>query len=134
MILIDAGPLVALANPADQYHERCVRGLHELPLPYVSTWAVLAEAAWLVVRPVEFIQSVANSCEDESLQIRDLDRNSFDWIASFMRKYRNIGAQLADATLMYLAEREDIDTVFTLDRRDFSIYRTNKNRALRIVP
>ncbi|PYY15520.1 MAG: twitching motility protein PilT [Acidobacteria bacterium] len=134
MILIDAGPLVALANPEDQYHEQCVNGLRELPLPYVSTWAVLAEAAWLVVRPVEFIRSVANSCADSSLQIRDLEPASLDWIAAFMNRYRNIGAQLADATLMYLAEREGIDTVFTLDRRDFSIYRTSKNRALKIVP
>ena len=134
MILIDAGPLVALASPEDQYHEQCVKGVREIPLPYISTWAVLAEAAWLVVRPVDFVQSIAKSCANGSLQIRNLEPVSLSWITSFMRKYQSIGAQLADATLMYLAEREKIDTVFTLDRRDFSIYRTTKNRALRIVP
>jgi hypothetical protein len=35
---------------------------------------------------------------------------------------------------MYIAEQEAIDTVFTLDRRDFSIYRTSDDRALAIVP
>ncbi len=45
-----------------------------------------------------------------------------------------ISLQIADAALMYLAEREGIDTLFTLDRRDFSIDRTTDGRALRIVP
>jgi len=35
---------------------------------------------------------------------------------------------------MYLAEREEIDTVLTLDVRAFSVYRTSDGRALRIVP
>lgn len=134
MILIDAGPLVALATPADQYHQQCVDALREIPLPYVSTWPVLAEAAWLVVRPVEFIQSIANSCSNGSLQIRHLDSHSLPWIVGFMQQYRSILAQLADASLMYVAEKEKIDTIFTLDRRDFSVYRTSKNRSLKIVP
>jgi len=35
---------------------------------------------------------------------------------------------------MYVAEHDKIDTIFTLDRRDFSVYRTSKNRALKIIP
>jgi hypothetical protein len=45
-----------------------------------------------------------------------------------------MGAQIADATLVYLAEREGIDTVFTLDCRDFSVYRLADGRSLRVVP
>jgi len=36
--------------------------------------------------------------------------------------------------LVYLATRENVRTIFTLDRRDFSVYRTGRKRALRIVP
>jgi len=43
-------------------------------------------------------------------------------------------AQVADGALVYLAEREGIDTVFTLDRRDFSVYRLRNGRGLRILP
>jgi predicted nucleic acid-binding protein len=51
-----------------------------------------------------------------------------------MRRYEDIGLQLADAALVHLAERENIRTVFTLDRRDFSIIRLKRNRPLRLIP
>jgi predicted nucleic acid-binding protein len=51
-----------------------------------------------------------------------------------MKRYEEIRPQLADATLVYLANREQIDTIFTLDYRDFSIYRRGRKRAIRIVP
>jgi len=46
----------------------------------------------------------------------------------------NLRPQLADATIVYLAEREGIDTIFTLDRRDFSVFRVSMNRAINIIP
>ncbi len=55
-------------------------------------------------------------------------------IASLMKRYESIRPQLADATLVYLASRERIETIFTLDRRDFSIYRTGRKRSFRILP
>jgi hypothetical protein len=33
-----------------------------------------------------------------------------------------------------LAMREQIETIFTLDQRDFSIYRTGRKRMFRLVP
>ena len=56
------------------------------------------------------------------------------WIASFMGRYRNLRPDLAYAALAYLAEREDITTVFTLDRRDFSTYRRQDGTAFRLLP
>ena len=51
-----------------------------------------------------------------------------------MKRYESSGLQLADAALAHLAEREDIRTVFTTDRRDFSIIRLKRNRTLRLIP
>jgi predicted nucleic acid-binding protein len=51
-----------------------------------------------------------------------------------MKRYENIRPQLADAALVYLADREGIDTILTLDRRDFSVYRSARKRAFRILP
>ena len=55
-------------------------------------------------------------------------------IASLMTTYESIRPQLADASLVYLAGREQIETIFTLDRRDFSLYRTGGKRSFPILP
>ena len=55
-------------------------------------------------------------------------------IAAVIKKYEGIRPQLADAALVYLADRDEIDTIFTLDQRDFSVYRLARKRPFRIVP
>jgi predicted nucleic acid-binding protein len=55
-------------------------------------------------------------------------------IAKIMEKYEDIRPQLADAALVHLADREKIETIFTLDRRDFSIYRSGRRHTFRIIP
>ena len=36
---------------------------------------------------------------------------------------------LADASLVWLANKTDITDIVTVDRADFSVYRTNKRKA-----
>jgi predicted nucleic acid-binding protein len=72
--------------------------------------------------------------EQGMLAFADVDQTAVQWIASFLNRYRSLGAQLADATLAYLAEREGIYAIFTLNRRDFSVYRVGRNRSFRLLP
>lgn len=51
-----------------------------------------------------------------------------------MNKYRMLPMDLADAALVAVAERERIRRVFTVDRRDFSIYRPAKLGKFMIIP
>lgn len=69
-----------------------------------------------------------------AVRLVDLDAAALSWIVGFMERYASLGAQLADAALMFIAEREGVDTAFTLDRRDFGVYRTTTGRALAVVP
>jgi predicted nucleic acid-binding protein len=55
-------------------------------------------------------------------------------LRALMEKYRDLPMDLADAALVRVAERERIRDVFTLDRRDFSIYRPLGLGRFRIVP
>jgi predicted nucleic acid-binding protein len=55
-------------------------------------------------------------------------------IAAILKKYRDMHVQLADAALIHFAARDGLDTVFTLDQRDFSVYRLPKGRAFRVLP
>jgi len=63
-----------------------------------------------------------------------LNADALPAVAALMKRYESCGLQLADAVLAYLAERENIRTVFTTDRRDFSIIRFKRNRVLKIIP
>ncbi len=63
-----------------------------------------------------------------------LDADDLPAIATIMRRYEDARLQFADAALGYLAERENIRTVFTTDRRDFSVIRLKRNRPLTLLP
>ena len=52
-----------------------------------------------------------------------------DGVAGVLKKYDDLRPQLADACLVYLANRDGIDTIFTLDRRDFLVYRSGASEG-----
>ncbi|MBI4486067.1 MAG: toxin-antitoxin system, toxin component [Acidobacteria bacterium] len=51
-----------------------------------------------------------------------------------MRKYHDRGMDYADATLVHLAQREALSTVFTIDHAGFEAYRVGGRKRLRILP
>src|SRR5688572_4084715 len=134
-VLVDAGPLVAIASPRDQHHSICVEQLHDLRPPLISSWPVLAEVTWLIRDEPASLESLSQMAQQGWLELPALDvMKMLAWFRRFHERYIKLAPQLADATLVYLAERERIDTVFTADRRDFSIYRIGRNRAFRLLP
>jgi hypothetical protein len=68
------------------------------------------------------------------LQIPAVNSTEAERIGLIMEKYASLRPQFADATLVYLAHRENIDTIFTLDRRDFSVYRTALKKQFHLIP
>ncbi|MGI8436088.1 MAG: hypothetical protein ACR2NX_04185 [Chthoniobacterales bacterium] len=51
-----------------------------------------------------------------------------------MKKYHDRPMDFADATLVHLARRESLTTIFTIDRADFETYRIRGRQRFRIVP
>lgn len=133
-VLVDTDPLVALLSADDAHHEACVRALALLPPPLVTCWPVLTEAAWLLRKRPGAVEKLLEAFDAGLLALPPLGPEAAPWLGRFLRRYEDAGAQLADAALMYLAEQHGIATVFTLDRRDFSVYRLRRNRSLRIIP
>jgi predicted nucleic acid-binding protein len=133
-VLADTGPLVAILSQNDQYHELCVKTLEDLPGPLLTCWPVITEAAWLLREYPLAIEKLLRSITDGFLEILPVRGTEAKGITDVMKRYASLGPQFADAMLVYLANRENISTIFTLDRRDFSVYRTGRKRALRIVP
>jgi predicted nucleic acid-binding protein len=133
-VLLDTGPLVALLAESDAQHRRCLDTFAALSPPLLTCWPVLTEVAWLLRRQHRPLDRIAAARDAGMFELLPLDGDSLVAIAAIMRRYEDSGLQLADAALAYLADREGIGTVFTLDRRDFSIIRLKRNRALRLIP
>ena len=133
-VLVDAGPLVAILSERDERHRLCVRTLESLSGSPFSCWPVITEAAWLL-RAYPGVVSLLLRRVSEGIPVM-LPLSSLEArpIAGLLKKYESIRAQLADASLVHLADRESIDTIFTLDRRDFSVYRSARNRRFRLIP
>ncbi len=133
-VLVDTGPLVAILRAEDQYHDLCVRTLTQIRDPLLSCWPVITEAAWLLRRHPWAVEKLLLGSAGSFLELAHLSGAEAVPIAEILNRYAGLRPQLADATLVYLAERENVHTIFTLDRRDFSVYRTARKRAFRIIP
>lgn len=133
-VLMDTGPLVAILSPRDQFHETCTQALKDLAPPLYTCWPVLTEAAWLLRFDPAAVERLLRSAATGLYRILPLDENDGVAIAAILKKYRRLNPQLADAALVHLARRERIETVFTVDQRDFRVYRPAPNRTFRIVP
>jgi predicted nucleic acid-binding protein len=132
--LVDTGPLVAILSPKDHFHKACTETLKDLAPPLYTCWPVLTEAAWLLRLDPGAVEKLLKSADFGLYRILHLDEKDGVEIAAILKTYRRLKPQLADAALVHLARRESIETVFTVDRRDFRVYRPAPNRTFRIVP
>lgn len=131
--LVDTGPLVAIGNRDEQRHRAMLEHLKALQRPLPTCWPVLTEAAYLLRGRPEHVRQLLELTKQGVLEILPLTSADVDGINEILARFADQRFQLADACLMHLAEREGIEHVFTLDVRDFSIYRTPSGKPLSIV-
>ena len=134
MTLIDAGPLVAILHRDDRRHRDCVQALRAMPPPLGTTWPVVTEAMYLLGFAADAQDELWGLLENGRLHLFGLDAADAPRMRALMRKYRDLPMDLADASLVAVAEREGINKVFTLDRRDFGVYRLARGGRFSIVP
>jgi hypothetical protein len=133
-VLVDTGPLVAILSDHDAHHDACTQQLRSIRAPLLTCWPVLTEAAWLLRNNPDAVDDLIRSIGSGFLHVLDIQPTECGAIADIMDRYRDLPAQLADAMLMHLAQREQTDVIFTLDRRDFTVYRLPNGRPVRIIP
>lgn len=132
--LADTGALLALLDRSDRWHHRCAEAFAELRLPLATSAAVLAELFHLLghdPRQVEAGWGLIGSGALTVLPVTDADLPD---LQDLMRRYADRPMDFADATLVHLARRESLSTIFTIDHDDFETYRIDGRRRFRIVP
>ena len=133
-VLIDTGPLVAIVSDRDTEHRRCLEQSRTISPPMVTCWPVVTEAAWLLRNGPASVRDLFRALEDGVLRLARLDETDMPAIDGILKTYATLRPQLADAALVHLAERDQLRTIFTLDRCDFTVYRLSRNRRLQLIP
>jgi hypothetical protein len=134
LILVDAGPLVALVDADDQHHASCVAALKQLREPLGTVWPALTEAMYLLADLPRAQEALWEMMARSAVQLLPLDMSDVPRIRELMRKYADRPMDLADAALVRVAERENVRRIFTVDRRDFTVYRLHGRIRLIVIP
>jgi predicted nucleic acid-binding protein len=132
LILMDAGPMVALFSARDRHHRACHATLRRLREELVTVWPAVTEAMYLLDNP-KMQDALWQMLLAENPRVLPLQLGDMAAMRQLMHKYSDRPMDLADAALVQTAERDDIRKIFTVDRADFAVYRV-RGRALTILP
>ena len=125
MIAIDTGFLYALVDASDAHHPAAAAWQASIAEGWITTWPVLTEACHLLSSrlgtdvAVDLMQDVA----DGAITVWNLSPEARQAIPTLMRRYRSLPMDLADASLVLLAEHLGHGRILTTDQRDFGAYR-----------
>jgi len=128
-IIVDAGPLVALFHARDKHHEAAKAVLESNPAALVSTWPVITEACHFLARAGR--RALLTFVRRGALRLEALSVEDVPQLDELLARYERM--DFADATLVLTAEKTGITEIFTIDRRDFEVYRTRSGRRLRLL-
>ena len=135
MTLIDAGPLIALNNQQDPSHGRCRAAFDTIRPPrFLTTWPCIAEAMYVLGTVGGFARQklLWKMVRNRQIQIVDLVDDEIVFSASLMEKYHDLPMDLADATLIAVADIRGWRKVFTLDTHFFA-YRLRDGSPLEVI-
>lgn len=124
-IIADTGFWLALANAKDKHHIPAKKALVALHASLITTWPVMTETCHLLLNrlgrhsQISFVDSFkSGGFEVFSLQVHHAPR-----LKDLMVKYADLPMDLADASLVILAESLGHGRILSTDRRDFNSYR-----------
>ncbi len=135
MTLTDAGPLIAIIDADEPDHEACLEALDQVALPLVTTWPAFTEAMYLLGRAggIKAQHPLWRLVYSDRLVVAELSRSAVERTARLMDQYADQPMDLADATLVALAEERGQRKVFTLDA-DFHVYRLLGRQRFETIP
>lgn len=137
--LVDTGAILALVNKRDNWHGTCSAALARVRLPLLTSEAVLTELFYFVEARTRganaaTIASTWSFVLSGAISVAPISDADMPALNTLMLRYEDRPMDFADATLVHLAERESLTSIFTVDHDDFETYRIGANRRFRIIP
>jgi predicted nucleic acid-binding protein len=125
-IVVDTGPIVALFRRRDKHHGGVVRYLRQHPCLLVTTWHVVTEAWHLLSDPARL--AMMHWIAADGAAVLETGADGAKRMLTLLEKYRDRPMDIADASLVVLAERMGVNEILTIDRADFDVYRLPNGR------
>ncbi len=125
-VIADSGFWVALFCKQDPYHKAALAALDEFAdRLLVVTWPVVVEASYLLFKYAGFQQQLTflQTIQRGGADVFDLDEHHLARMCLLMEKYQSLPMDLADASLVILAEELEHGRILSVDQRDFNTYR-----------
>ena len=132
--LIDTGAIFAILDKSDRWHSCCHATIRQLHWPLLTSEAVLAELFHLVGDSPSRKESTWQFLQSGAILLASIQHSELHYIHALMSRYADRPMDFADATLVYLAARDSIETILTVDQTDFSVYRIAGKRRFRMLP
>lgn len=124
-LIIDTGFFVALGNTKDQYHKQALALLDTLPnKEWATTWPVLTEVCHLLLQTApDSVHSFLQNLEKGAFTVFSISEMEYSALSKIMRQYKDLPMDLADASLVLLANFINSGDILSTDQRDFKTYR-----------
>lgn len=125
MIIADAGFFYALVDRRDAWHERAAAQIDTQAEGWITTWPVLTEATHLMMRWLgpDAAQALLREVADGAIAVWQWPTAQTERITQLMARYAGLPMDLADASLVLLAEDLGHGRILSTDARDFGAYR-----------
>jgi len=132
--LVDTGAILALLDRSDRWHTACVGAFRQLRLPLLTSEAVLTELFHLVGDARAEMEAAWKFVRSGALVLGAIEDGELSNVRTLMSRYWDRPMDFADATLVYLAKRESLSVILTVDHADFATYRIEGKRQFRVLP
>lgn len=127
--LIDAGPLIALFDRSDRYHEDIRSFMRGYRGRLVTSWAVVTETLHMLDFNVNSQLDFLRWLKRDALLIPAIGTEDMTRLIDMTEAYVDVPMDFADATLLLLSEKEGIRDIITIDS-DFHVCRDHHKQAL----
>lgn len=135
-VIVDTSFLVSLTNPLEQRHGDCVQVARDLRGKLVVPITTLPESTHLIAHRISHraMRAFISQLQHPQWHIENLTMADLERAHHILNQYSDALLDFADSTIVAIAERLEIDTVLTLDQRDFRMIRPKHTAYFTLLP